>query len=92
MEFVRSRKAQSVHSSASPSRPPRGQSRMENVPLDNVTIESDSSKDAVPSQRPQVEEMEEEVKEGKPPPPPAVMGMGKFRAVLFFFCIVIFFC
>lgn len=76
VEFVRSRKAQSVHSSASPSRPPQGESRTESVPLDNVSRESDSPKAAVPSQRPHVEEMEEEAKEGKPPPPPAAIGTG----------------
>lgn len=69
VEFVRSCKAQSIHSSASPSKPPQGESRTEGVPLDNVSRESDSPKAAVPSQRPQVEEMEEEAKEGKSPPP-----------------------
>lgn len=91
MEFVRSRKAQRIHSSsASPSGPPQGQSRTESVPLDNVSSESDSPKDAVPSQRPRVEEMEEEVKEGKPPLPPAVMGTEEFRAVLSFFFFAFF--
>lgn len=92
MEFVRSRKAQSVHSSASPPRPPQGQSRTDNVPLDNVSRESDSPQDAAPSQRPQVERMEEDAKEGKPSPPPAVIGTGQFRAVLllFFFALSFF--
>lgn len=90
MEFVRSRKAQSIDSSASPSRPPQGESRTEGVPLDNVSRESDSAKAAVPSQRPQVEEMEEEAKEGKPPPPsPAEIGTVNSEQSSFF-CIVIF--
>lgn len=90
MEFVRSRKAQSIHSSSSPSRPPQGESRTEGVPLDNVSRESDSPKAAVPSQRPQVEEMEEEAKEGKPPPPsPAEIGTVNSEQSSFF-CIVIF--
>lgn len=74
MEFVRSRKAQGAPSSASPSRPPQGKSNTENVPLENVSRDSDSTRDAVLSQKPQVEEMEED-EEGEGPPPPAVIGM-----------------
>lgn len=49
---------------------------MEGVPLDSASDrESDSPKAAVPSKGPQVEEMEEEAKEGKPTLlPPAVIG------------------
>lgn len=74
MEFVRSRKAQGAPSSASPSRPPQGKSSTENVPLENVSRESDSSRDAVLSQKPRVEEMEEDEGE-EVPPPPGVIGM-----------------
>lgn len=74
MEFVRSRKAQGAPSSASPARPPQGKSSAENVPLENVSRESDSTCDAVFSQKPQVEEMQEDGDEDVPPPP-AVIGM-----------------
>ncbi len=77
MEFVRSRKAQNVPSSASPSKLPQGNSSRENFPLENVSRESDSSSAAVLPQKPQEVEMEgeEEEEEEELPPPPAVTGM-----------------
>lgn len=75
MEFVRSRKAQSAFTS----RPPQGQSRTENIPLDHVSRESDSPKDVVTPQRPRVEEMEEEGKD-RIPPPSAVIGTEKIQS------------
>ncbi|XP_033498027.2 RNA polymerase II-associated protein 1 [Epinephelus lanceolatus] len=77
VEFVRSRKAQSVPSSASPCKQPQGKSSKDNFPLETVSRVSDSSGAAVLSQKPQEVEMEgeEEEKEEElppPPPPPAV--------------------
>ncbi|XP_062253047.1 RNA polymerase II-associated protein 1 [Platichthys flesus] len=77
VEFVRSRKAQSVPFSASPSKQPGGRSSKESCPLGNVSRESCSSAAAVLSQRAQEVEMEgndeeEEEEEGKLPPPPAM--------------------
>lgn len=74
MEFVRSRKAQSVPSSASPSTHPEGKSSKENVPLESVSRESDSSSSAVLSQKPREVEMEEEDEREKLPAAPAVTG------------------
>ncbi|XP_044022620.1 RNA polymerase II-associated protein 1 isoform X2 [Siniperca chuatsi] len=59
VEFVRSRKAQSVASSTSPSKHPRGKSK-------NVSSESDSSSAAVLFQKPQEVEMEGEEEEVPP--------------------------
>lgn len=76
MEFVRSRKAQSVPSSASPSKHPQGKSSKENFTLENVSRESDSSSAAVLFQKPQEVEMEgDEEEEEELPPPAAVTGM-----------------
>lgn len=74
MEFVRSLKAQSVPSSASPSKHPQGKNSKENFPLENVSRESDSSSAAVLLQKTQEVEMEGEEEEEELPPP-AVMGM-----------------
>ncbi|KAM3594246.1 uncharacterized protein V6R79_004737 [Siganus canaliculatus] len=77
VEFVRSRKAQSIPSPASPSSHPQGKSTRENIPFENVSRESDASSAAVLHQKPQEVEMEggeeEEDEEGQPPPP-AVTG------------------
>ncbi|KAM9341123.1 RNA polymerase II-associated protein 1 [Symphorus nematophorus] len=78
VEFVRSRKAQSVPSSASPFKHPQGESSKENFPLENVSRESGSSSAAVLFEKPQEVEMEgeeeeEEEEEEELPPPPAVM-------------------
>lgn len=74
MEFVRSRKAQSDPSSASPSKHLQVKSGNANFPLENACRESDSSSTAALLQKPQEVEMEaEEEEEG--PPPPAVTGM-----------------
>uniref|UniRef100_UPI0037E7ED4C RNA polymerase II-associated protein 1 n=1 Tax=Semicossyphus pulcher TaxID=241346 RepID=UPI0037E7ED4C len=73
VEFVRSRKAQSVPSSASPSKQPRGRSSEGNFPLVSVSRESDSSSAAALSQKHQEVEMEGEEEEEEMPPPPAVM-------------------
>lgn len=73
MEFVRSRKAQSVPSSASPSKHLPVKSGKANFPLENVCRESDSSSAAALLQKPQEVEMEAEEEEG--PSPPAVTGM-----------------
>lgn len=74
MEFVRSRKAQSVLSSASPSKQPEG-----SFPLESVSRVSDSSSAAALLQKPQEVEMEaeeeEEQEEQELPPPPAVTSM-----------------
>ncbi|XP_071354394.1 RNA polymerase II-associated protein 1 [Trachinotus anak] len=70
VDFVRSRKAQSVPSSASPSRHPEGKSSKENLPLESVSRESDSSSAAVLFQKPQEVEMEEDEEEELSPPPP----------------------
>ncbi|XP_045917703.1 RNA polymerase II-associated protein 1 isoform X2 [Micropterus dolomieu] len=67
VEFVRSRKAQSVPSSASPSKHPQGKSSKENLPLENVSRESGSCSAAVLFQKPQEVEMEG-VKEEELPP------------------------
>lgn len=81
MEFVRSRKAQSVPAAASPFRHPQGKSSGENFPLENANRELDSSSAAVLSQKPQEVEMEgkededDDDDEEELPPPPAVMGM-----------------
>lgn len=48
-----------------------------------MSRESDSPQEAVPSQRPQVEEVEEEAKDGKPLPP-AVIGTGKILSLVIF--------
>lgn len=71
MEFVRSRKAQSVLSSASPSKQPEGR-----FPL--VNRESDSSSGSALFQKPEEVEMKaekEEEEEEKPPSTTAVTGM-----------------
>lgn len=76
MEFVRSRKAQSVLSSASSSKHPKGKSGKEDFPLESASRESDSSSAAELFQKPQEVEMEgEEEEEGEVPPPPALTGM-----------------
>uniref|UniRef100_A0A8C9YM37 RNA polymerase II associated protein 1 n=1 Tax=Sander lucioperca TaxID=283035 RepID=A0A8C9YM37_SANLU len=69
VDFVRSRKAQRVPSSASVSKQPQGKSSKDNFPLENVSRESDSSAAAVLFQKPQEVEMEGE--EELPPQPPA---------------------
>ncbi|XP_039992722.1 RNA polymerase II-associated protein 1 [Xiphias gladius] len=71
VEFVRSCKAQSVPSSASPSTHPEGKSSKDIFPLENVSREPDSSSAAVLFQKPQEVEMEGEEEE-EPPPPPAM--------------------
>ncbi|XP_059209023.1 RNA polymerase II-associated protein 1 isoform X2 [Centropristis striata] len=68
VEFVRSRKAQSVSSSASASKQPRGESSEDNFPLENVSRESESSGAAALFQRPEEVEMEGEEEEETPPP------------------------
>uniref|UniRef100_A0A4W6FF74 RNA polymerase II associated protein 1 n=1 Tax=Lates calcarifer TaxID=8187 RepID=A0A4W6FF74_LATCA len=73
VEFVRSRKAQSVLSSASSSKHPKGKSGKEDFPLESASRESDSSSAAELFQKPQEVEMEgEEEEEGEVPPPPAL--------------------
>nr|XP_046269067.1 RNA polymerase II-associated protein 1 isoform X2 [Scatophagus argus] len=80
VEFVRSRKAQSVLSSAFSSKHPEGKSSKENFPLEDVSRESDSSSAALLFQKPLEVEMEGEEEEEEeeelpsPPPPPAVTG------------------
>ncbi|XP_056282420.1 RNA polymerase II-associated protein 1 [Pseudoliparis swirei] len=69
VDFVRSRKAQSVPSSASAAKQPRGKSSQEDFPLENMSGQSVSSGAAVPSQKPREVEMERE--EEQPPPPAA---------------------
>ncbi|XP_039641751.1 RNA polymerase II-associated protein 1 [Perca fluviatilis] len=75
VDFVRSRKAQSVPSSASVSKQPQGKSSKDNFPLENVSRESDSSAAAAAAavlfQKPQEVEMEGE--EELPPQPPAAV-------------------
>lgn len=83
MEFVRSRKAQSVAAAASPFRHPQGKSSGGNFPLENANRELDSSSAAVLSQKPQEVEMEGE--EEELPPPPAVMGMMDSEQTLLWF-------
>ncbi|XP_041809436.1 RNA polymerase II-associated protein 1 [Chelmon rostratus] len=73
VEFVRSRKAQSVPISASPSKHPQGKSSKENFTLENVSRESDSCSAAVLFQKPQEVEMEGDEEE-ELPPPAAVTG------------------
>ncbi|XP_068582491.1 RNA polymerase II-associated protein 1 [Cebidichthys violaceus] len=71
VDFVRSRKAQSV-----PSKLPRGggsSSTTDHFPLEDASRQSASSGAAVPFQKPREVEMERE--EEDPPPPPAVMEM-----------------
>lgn len=78
MEFVRSRKAQSVPSSASPSKHPQGERSKESFPLENVSRESEPSGAAMLFEKPQEIEMEEgdeEEQEEELPAPPAVKGM-----------------
>lgn len=75
MKFIRSQKAQSVPSSTSPSKLPRGGSSRENIPLENVSKQSDSPSAA---ENPQEVTMEGEEERGEGegvPRPPAVMGM-----------------
>lgn len=79
MDFVRSRKAQRVPSSASVSKQPQGKSSKDNFPLENVSRESDSSAAAVLFQKPQEVEMEGE-EELPPQPPAAVTGMMDSKA------------
>ncbi|XP_011616044.2 RNA polymerase II-associated protein 1 [Takifugu rubripes] len=70
VKFIRSQKAQSVPSSTSPSKLPRGGSSRENIPLENVSKQSDSLS-AAPE--PQEVTMEGEGEEEGVPRPPAVM-------------------
>ncbi|TWW72065.1 RNA polymerase II-associated protein 1 [Takifugu flavidus] len=70
VKFIRSQKAQSVPSSTSPSELPRGGSSRENIPLENVSKQSDSLS-AAPE--PQEVTMEGEGEEEGVPRPPAVM-------------------
>lgn len=74
VEFVRSRKAQSVPSSASPSKHPQGKSSKENFPHESVSREPDfSSAVGLPQKHQEVEmEDEEEEEEEQLPSPPAV--------------------
>ncbi|KAK5857440.1 hypothetical protein PBY51_010688 [Eleginops maclovinus] len=74
VNFVRSRKAKSIPSSASTSeKQPQGKSSKDNFPLENLSRESDSSSAALLLQKPQEVEMEgEEEEEVQPQPPPAV--------------------
>ncbi|KAL3049240.1 hypothetical protein OYC64_008664 [Pagothenia borchgrevinki] len=68
VNFVRSRKAKSVPSSASASeKQPQGKSSRDNFPLENLSRESDSFSASLPLQKPQEVEME-----GEEVPPPAV--------------------
>ncbi|XP_034381147.1 RNA polymerase II-associated protein 1 [Cyclopterus lumpus] len=72
VDFVRSRKAQSVPSSASASKQPWGESSKDNFPLENMSRQSASSGAAVHFQKPREVEMERGEDQ---PPPPAVMEM-----------------
>ncbi|XP_029316428.1 LOW QUALITY PROTEIN: RNA polymerase II-associated protein 1 [Cottoperca gobio] len=70
VDFVRSRKAQSVPSSASAAKKqPRAKSSEDNFSLENVSRESESSRVAALFQKPHEVEMEGE----EPPAPPAMM-------------------
>nr|XP_020446761.1 RNA polymerase II-associated protein 1 [Monopterus albus]XP_020446762.1 RNA polymerase II-associated protein 1 [Monopterus albus]XP_020446763.1 RNA polymerase II-associated protein 1 [Monopterus albus] len=69
VEFVKSRKAQSVPSSASPSKHPEGKSNEDSCPLESLSRELDSSSAAVPFQKPQEVEMEAEEEEEELSPP-----------------------
>lgn len=74
MDFVRSRKAQSVPSFPSPSKHPKDKSGTEDPPVQDVSRESGSCNAAVLCQKPQEVEMEGEEEELSAPPP-AVTGM-----------------
>ncbi|XP_026163932.1 RNA polymerase II-associated protein 1 isoform X2 [Mastacembelus armatus] len=63
VDFVRSRKAKSVLSSASPSKQPKAKSSKENVPSESVRRESDSSSTTEPFQKLHEEEIEAEREE-----------------------------
>ncbi|XP_068615577.1 RNA polymerase II-associated protein 1-like [Brachionichthys hirsutus] len=80
VEFVRARKAQSVPSSASPSKQPQGNSGEGDFTLKTVSRESHSSVAAV-SLKPQEAAMEGEEEEEEqlppPPPPPAAAVTGQ---------------
>ncbi|XP_068195704.1 RNA polymerase II-associated protein 1 isoform X2 [Antennarius striatus] len=73
VEFVRSRKVQSVSSSASSCKHPQGRSREGGLTLKAVSTESDSSVAPV-SLKPQEAEMEGEEEEEQLPPPLAMAG------------------
>ncbi|XP_070836075.1 RNA polymerase II-associated protein 1 [Chaetodon trifascialis] len=73
VEFVRSRKAQSVPSSASPSKHPQGKSSKENFTLESVSRESGSCSAAVHFQKAQEVEMEGDEEEEEELPPPAAV-------------------
>lgn len=76
MDFVRSRKGQSIPSSASPSKHPEDKSSKEGFTLQNSSTESDSSSAAVLPQKPQEVEMEGvEEEEEEMSSPTAVTGM-----------------
>ncbi|KAK9533712.1 hypothetical protein VZT92_008813 [Zoarces viviparus] len=70
VDFVKARKAQSVPSSASASKQPRGKSSKDSFPLEDVSRQSASSGAAVLFQKPREVEMERE--EEDLPTPPAV--------------------
>ncbi|XP_054470154.1 RNA polymerase II-associated protein 1 [Anoplopoma fimbria] len=72
VDFVRSRKAQSVPSSASASKQPRGKSSKDNFPLEDMSRESASSGAAVLFQKPREVEMEREEGAEDLPTSPAV--------------------
>uniref|UniRef100_A0A673C599 RNA polymerase II associated protein 1 n=1 Tax=Sphaeramia orbicularis TaxID=375764 RepID=A0A673C599_9TELE len=72
VDFVRSRKAQSVPSSASPSKHPQGQSSKESFPHDNVSRQSEPSGAAGVFQKHQDEVMKEEEEEEDLSSPPAM--------------------
>ncbi|XP_063355593.1 RNA polymerase II-associated protein 1 isoform X1 [Pelmatolapia mariae] len=69
VDFVRSRKAQSVPSFPSPSKHPKDKSATEDPPVQDVSRESGSCSAAVLCQKPQEVEMEGEEEELSAPPP-----------------------
>uniref|UniRef100_A0A3Q2W9B4 RNA polymerase II associated protein 1 n=1 Tax=Haplochromis burtoni TaxID=8153 RepID=A0A3Q2W9B4_HAPBU len=69
VDFVRSRKAQSVPSFPSPSKHPKDKSGTEDPPVQDVSRESGSCSAAVLCQKPQEVEMEGEEEELSAPPP-----------------------
>lgn len=79
MDFVRSRKAQSVPSSASSSKQPQGENSKDNFPLENGNRQSVSSGAALLLENPREVEMEEE----EVLPPPAVTGRMDLKSFFF---------